>query len=129
LNRSNESELQRALRSLRNQHISVEEVQGPPDGFGFFLSPIGIVLTAPQILKLIADGELNSQGIRTFANKEKQLVEEDIEAAEGRVPPDQFRTWTAAKITDYINEEFGRVHSIRQVTDVLNRLDVKYKRV
>jgi hypothetical protein len=123
------TDLKKALRSLKNQHISVEEVHGPPDGVGFFLSPIGIALTVPQVLKLKADGELDSQGTKNFASKEKNLVERDVESTTDRIPPGQLCSWTAAKISAYINEEFDRVHSIRQVTATLNRLNIEYKRV
>jgi hypothetical protein len=129
MNLNSENDLDKALRSLKNQGISVNEEHIPPDGRVFFLEPTGIVLTARQILKLRADRELDSQGIKNFERKEKELVVEDVESARRRVPPEQLRSWTAAEVCDYINQEFDRIHSVKQVTAVLNRLNVEYKKV
>jgi hypothetical protein len=129
LNPRIESDLEKALRSLRNQGISVNEENIPPDGRVFFLSPMEIALTGHQILKLKEDGKLDSQGIKNFALKEGELLERDVEAAVRRVAPEELRTWTAAKVCEFINLEFCRVHSVRPLTDALNRLNIQYKRV
>ena len=129
MNLNSESDLEKALRSLKNQRISVNEQHVSPDGSVFFLEPTGIALTARHILKLRADRELDSQGIKNFEHKEKEPVVEDVESARRRVPPEQLRSWTAAEVCEYTNREFDRIHSVRQVTDVLNRLNVEYKRV
>jgi hypothetical protein len=123
------SDLEKALNSLRNQGISITEEHIPPDGRVFFLSPTGIALTAGQILKLRADGLLDSLGIKDFASKEKELVEEDVESTRRHISPEDLSLWTAANICEYIGQAFGRIHTIRQVTAVLNRLNIEYKRV
>jgi hypothetical protein len=122
-----ESELDKALNSLKNQGIPVGQVGVMPGGFVFDVN--GFLLTVPQILRLKADGELHSQGIKSFADKEEELVEEDVETARMRVPTEQFCSWTATQVCEYINREFDRVHSIGQITAVLNRLKVEYRKV
>src|ERR1700723_428427 len=114
------SDLEKALGSLRNQGISITEEHIPPDGPVFFLSPTGIALTAGQILMLKADGLLDSQGIKDFASKEKELVEKDIESTRRYIYPEDLRSWTAANVCEYIGQMFSHIHSIRQVTAVLN---------
>src|SRR5467141_3119920 len=57
-----ESDLKKALRSLKNQGISVNEEQIPPDGPVFFVNipPNGFALTQSQILKLYEERQLDS---------------------------------------------------------------------
>ena len=125
-----ESDLKKALRSLKNQGISVNEEQIPPDGPVFFVNipPNGFALTQSQILKLYEERQLDSLGIKDFALREKTNIESDIRSALELVGNEQLCAWTEQQICEYVNDHFKRVHSIRQVRTVLNRLAVSYRR-
>ena len=123
-----ESDLDKALNSLKNQGIPIGDA-GLMPGDGFVFDVNGFLLTGAQILRLRADGELDSQGIRNFDTKEKECIERDVKSALENIPPEELRLWNASKVCDYINRKFDRIHSVGQVTAVLNRLKVEYKRV
>jgi len=62
-----ESEINKALRNLNNQHIPV----GPPrvDPPHVLFEVMGYLLTGPQIVDLNHQKKLHSRGIREFAEK------------------------------------------------------------
>ena len=64
-----ETEINRALRSLRNQSIPVSDPKRGDNGFVFDV--MGFMLTERQILTLQEENNLNAQGIREFAEKAK----------------------------------------------------------
>jgi hypothetical protein len=70
-----EDELSTALRSLRNQNISVSSGILGPNGLVFDV--MGIMLTGRQILRLKQVGRLNAEGVEKFAKS----VEGDPNAA------------------------------------------------
>jgi len=121
-----ESELDKALRSLKNQGIVVTTAFVAEDGMVYQVD--GYLLTEQQILKLQEGRNLHLQGIKEFDTVERDLVEKDIDAARRRIRTDQMKSWTAKEICEYINQEFNRNHSVGQVRGVLNRLGVEYKK-
>jgi hypothetical protein len=121
-----ESDLDKALRSLKNQGLIVETGGIAVDGIVFQVN--GFLLTSNQILALQEQDNLHLHGIKEFDLKEKEVVQKDIEAARRRIRFEEFKEWTAKQICDYINHEFSRKHSIGQITGVLNRLGVEYKK-
>ena len=62
-----ETEINKALRSLKNQNISVSSAIVGPHGHAFDV--MGYMLTAAQIVQLKNENNLNAQGIRAFAKK------------------------------------------------------------
>ena len=60
-----EGDLNKALRVLAKQRISVSRGVGGPNGLVFDV--MGFMLTARQILALKECGQLNAHGIREFA--------------------------------------------------------------
>jgi hypothetical protein len=61
-----ESEIDKALRSLKNQGIAVS---GPIVGDTFVYDVMGFMLTKSQVLTLQRENKLNEHGIREFAKK------------------------------------------------------------
>jgi hypothetical protein len=62
-----ESEINKALRSLKNQNVSVSPAVVGPQGHTFAV--MGFMLTAAQIVQLNHEHKLHAQGIREFARQ------------------------------------------------------------
>ena len=64
-----ETEINKALRSLKNQRIPVSDAKRGDKGPVFDV--MGFMLTEHQIVTLQEEKNLNAQGIREFAEKDK----------------------------------------------------------
>jgi hypothetical protein len=65
-----EQDIDKALRQLKNQGISVSDgIVGPQ---GIVRDVMGFMLTVPQILQLRSEQKLNAEGIREFAKEFKE---------------------------------------------------------
>jgi hypothetical protein len=120
-----ESGIEKSLKSIKNQGLSVGPTQVSAQGEHIF-SIAGYLLTTKQILMLKAEGKLTLQGIKDFDVSERDLVEKDILATRKRIRPEELKTWTPGQICNYINAEFGRNHSQGQIVGVLGRLGIEH---
>jgi hypothetical protein len=68
-----ETEINKALRTLKNQDIPVSQAIVGPHGFTFDV--MGYMLTAAQIVELKDANKLHAQGIREFAKKFEPVAE------------------------------------------------------
>lgn len=114
----------KALSGLKTQGLPIQSFVTADGDFVFDVK--GYLLTSDQILMLQEKGQLNLQGIIDFDVSERAFVEKDILSARKRIQPEELKSWTARTICAYINEEFGRNHSVGQIRAVLNRLGIEY---
>jgi hypothetical protein len=120
-----ESDIDKSLRSLRNQGVLIGDTIVSAEG-KFIYSIGGFLLTAEQILMLRSQERLTLAGIREFSISETEVVEKDVQAARRRFQPEEFKKLTPGQICTYINREFGRNHSVGQIVAVLAYLGIQH---